>query len=98
MPAPAKFTPRRERRPLPLIGAGASVAEAARAVEISRQVLYRHARADPVFAELLRAAREQRDPDPFAVEPPDWREIAAQLELEHPDRWALPETPDDVAG
>jgi hypothetical protein len=67
MSAPAKFTPRRERRLLALIGAGASVAEAARAVEISRQVLYRHARADPAFAELLRAARERRDPDPFAV-------------------------------
>jgi hypothetical protein len=45
MPAPAKFTQRRERRLLTLIESGATIAEAARAVEISRQVSSRKKQA-----------------------------------------------------
>jgi hypothetical protein len=50
----------------------------------------RHRRADPVFAEAVRAARAQRVPELVPVEPPDWRVIAAQLEREHPEHWKLP--------
>jgi transposase len=91
MPAHATLTRKRERRALALIGGGASVAEASRAIEVSRSTFYRRVRSDPLFAELLRAAREQRAPDPVPVEPPDWREIARQLEREHPEHWALPD-------
>jgi hypothetical protein len=73
-----------------LIEAGATIAEACQAVEISRQTLYRRARSHAAFAELLRAAREQMRPtadDPFAQF--DWREAAKQLEAEHPENWKL---------
>ena len=92
MPAPAKFTPRRERRLLALIEGGATIAEASRAVEISRQALYDRTRADVFFAERLRAARESRAPALAGeTELPDWREAAEQLEREYPERWALPD-------
>jgi hypothetical protein len=90
MPAPAKFTRRRERRLLTLIESGATVAEACRAVEVARNTIYKHARADVFFAERLRAAREQREPALDSIDALDWREAARRLEADDPLRWALP--------
>jgi hypothetical protein len=89
MPARVQLTRRRERRLLKLIECGATVAEACRAVEITRKTIYRHARADMIFAERLRAARERRQ-SPLSAESAlaGWREIAARLEREYPERWA----------
>jgi hypothetical protein len=95
VPAPAKFTRRRERRLLALIEAGATIAEASRAVEISRQALYDRTRADVFFAERLRDAREQRTSALVPIEPLDWRVVARQLEAEHPQRWSLRDDDDD---
>ena len=86
----AKFTRRRERRFLALLDAGASVAEAARAVQLSRMTIYRHAQADPVFAHHLDVARLGLCP-PVEL-PDDWREAAAFLESAFPERWALPDS------
>ena len=88
MAAQAKLTRRRERRVLALIAGGATIAEASRAVEVSRQTLYRHARADATFSAQLDAARERL---PAMVEPLDWRAAAQYLEREHPERWRLPD-------
>jgi hypothetical protein len=87
--AHAKFYGKRQTRLLALLTMGESLAAAARAVNVSCNTVNRHRRADPVFAEAVRAAREQRVPE-LVVEVPDWRVIAAQLEREHPERWALP--------
>jgi hypothetical protein len=89
MPAPAKFTRRRERRLLTLIEGGATIAEACRAVEISRQALYDRARDDVLFGERLRDAREQRTPALDSIDALDWREAARRLEADDPLRWAL---------
>jgi hypothetical protein len=80
---------------LALVAAGATIAEAGRAVCVSRSMIYRSARASPRFAERLAAAREDRALTP--VEALDWREAARWLEVESPERWALPEMPDDLA-
>jgi hypothetical protein len=90
MPAHA-ISRRRERRFLALIEAGATIAEACRAVEISRPTVYRRVRDDASFAYRLGLARA-RPPGP-PVE--DWRAAAAILESNFPERWALPEMPDD---
>jgi hypothetical protein len=90
MPAPVKLKGRREARLLALLSLGEPLTAACRAVGVAPMTVRRHARADPALAELVRAAREQRDPDPFAVPLPDCGEIAAQLEAEHPLRWAPP--------
>jgi hypothetical protein len=58
-------------------------------------MIYRAARADSHFAERLAAARENRALAP--VELLDWRGAARWLEVESPERWALPEMPDDFA-
>jgi hypothetical protein len=89
MPARA-ISRRRERRFLALIEGGATISEASRAAQVSRTTIYRRAEADPAFAELLNAAREHRAPDPLPIEPFDWREVATQLETDHPEHWALP--------
>jgi hypothetical protein len=91
MAAPAKLTRRRENRLLELIATGVTLAEASRAIEVSRKTIYKHARADAVFAELLRDARESRASTMVETELPDWRAIARQLEAEHPERWSLPD-------
>jgi hypothetical protein len=78
---------------LALIEAGATLAEAARAVDVSRMTIHRHRRADPAFAVLLGAARRPRGFDPG--EPLDWREAALVLESNAPERWALPGDPFD---
>ncbi|HEX4187084.1 MAG TPA: hypothetical protein VHY83_04215 [Solirubrobacteraceae bacterium] len=99
MSAPLKLTSRRETRLLELVALGANVTEAARAVQLSRWTVSRHAQQDPVFAARLDAARElatsansQTDPAPDD----DWLAAAKFLESEHPDRWALPDLPLDV--
>jgi hypothetical protein len=91
VPALAKFTRRGERRLLALIGAGATLAEAARAVEISRQALYDRTRTDVLFAERVRVARERRQSTALPVDPAelDWRAAARQLEIDAPERWAV---------
>ncbi len=73
MPAHAKFTRRRERRLLALIENGATISEASRALEVSRQTVYRRARADAFFAVELRAARTQTCAPVGEVAPLDWR-------------------------
>jgi hypothetical protein len=70
-----------------LIGAGATISEAARAVQVARQTVYRRAAEDLAFAHRLDLARV-RVPGPPPVD--DWRVIARQLETEHPEDWALP--------
>jgi hypothetical protein len=86
MPAHA-ISRRRERRFLVLIEAGATISEAARAVQVSRQTVYGRAAEDLAFAHRLELARV-RLPGPPPVD--DWRVIARQLETEHPQDWALP--------
>jgi hypothetical protein len=76
---------------LALVAAGATIAEAGRAVSVSRSMIYRAVRADSRFAVRLAAARENRAPTL------NWREAARWLEVESPERWALPEMPDDFA-
>jgi DNA-binding CsgD family transcriptional regulator len=92
--APLQLTPRRERRLLKLVQAGVTVAEASRAVAISRQTVWRHARADAVFAVQLQAARAGSR---WSAGQPldDWREAALMLERTDPVRWALPGGDDD---
>jgi hypothetical protein len=84
MPAHA-ISRRRERRFLVLIAAGATISEAARAVQVSRQAVYCHAHKDLAFAHRLDLARV-RVPGPPLVE--DWRVIAKRLEVNDPLRWA----------
>jgi hypothetical protein len=84
-----KFTQRRERRFLALLDAGASVAEAARAVQLSRMTIYRHAQADPLFAHHLELARIRLPGPPVELDD-HWRETAAFLKQTAPERWALP--------
>jgi transposase len=88
MPAHAKLTARRERRLIELVESGARIAEASRAVEVSRMTVYRHTQTDPAFAARLRAARTGT---PAPVELVDWREIAEQLERENPLEWGPPD-------
>jgi transposase len=95
MPAHAKFTRRRERRLVELVVAGATIAEASRAVEVSRMTVYRHARADPALAARLCAARTGH---PTSVELLDWREIAERLERTDPLRWGSPQPKQVVEG
>jgi hypothetical protein len=59
-------------------------------VGISRQTVYRHARTDSAFAARLRAVREHRPPASAVL---DWTDAAHQLEVEAPERWALPMPP-----
>jgi hypothetical protein len=81
---------------LVLIEAGASVAEASRAVQLSHMTIYRHAQADPTVANRLDGARVRLPGHP--TEPPDdWREAAAFLESAFPERWALPDIYPDRA-
>jgi hypothetical protein len=56
MPAHA-ISRRRERRFLALVEAGATLAEAALAAQVSRQTVYRRARSDASFAHCLDLAR-----------------------------------------
>jgi hypothetical protein len=83
---------RRERRFLALVEAGATVAEACRAVGVSRTTIYRRARDVSEFAHRLDLARAPvaGPPDGALGDPLDWREIASRLEAESPERWALP--------
>jgi Helix-turn-helix domain of resolvase len=89
MAAHLKLKGSRERRLLRLIENGEPVAAACRAVEVSRQTVYRHARTDPMFAERLAVARAR----PAPVEE-DWRVIAERLEREYPRHWAPVSLPD----
>jgi hypothetical protein len=88
MPAPAKLTRRRANRLLELVESGVSVAEASRAVRLSRKTIYKHARADELFDVQLKAARAGSR----SIAPPveDWRAAAARLEANDPLRWSLP--------
>jgi hypothetical protein len=88
MPAPPKLTGDRERRLLTLLTIGEPLEAACRAINVSSTSVRKRARRDPEFAERVAAARERRAP---TLVQPDWREIAAQLEAEHPERWALPD-------
>jgi hypothetical protein len=98
MPAHTKFTRRRERRVLALIDAGATIAEASRAVSVSRQTVYRRARSDAAFAHRLDLARIRLAGAPAPSD--DWRASAAFLESAFPERWALPDafSIDDAQG
>jgi hypothetical protein len=58
-------------------------------------MIYRSARANQLFAERLSAAREQQVSTMVDTEPLDWRDAAARLEREHPERWALPDDAGD---
>jgi hypothetical protein len=88
VPAHAKLRGRRETRLLALLSLGEPLAAACRAVGVAPATVNRHRRADPAFAELVRAAREFGAP--ALIADPDWREIAAQLQAEDPARWAPP--------
>lgn len=66
--------------------AGATIAEACRAVEISRPTVYRRVRGDAAFASPLDLARAHRSGPPVG----DWRAAAAILESNFPERWSLP--------
>jgi hypothetical protein len=96
MPTPMKLKGSRERRLLALLTFGESLTAASRAVGVTTTTVNRHRRADPAFAERLSAARENRAPDPLPIEPTNWREVAAQLEAENPERWASPGDPLDA--
>jgi hypothetical protein len=85
-----KLKGKREQRLLALLAFGESLTAACRAVGVSTVTVNRHRRADPAFAELVRDARESRASGTLEIELPDWRVVAAQLEAEHPARWALP--------
>jgi hypothetical protein len=86
----AKFTSRREGRFLTLVEAGATVAEAARAVQLSRMTIHRHRRADTLFAHRLDLARIRPAGPPVEL-PDDWRDAAHMLEQISPERWAPPD-------
>lgn len=89
MPAPVKLTTRRERRLLTLIENGASVAEASRAIEVSRTSIYRRARADASFAMRLQLARGRGHR--AAIAAGDWSASTKMAETDSPEHWALPE-------
>jgi hypothetical protein len=91
MAARPKLTYARETRLLALLVFGETFEASCRAIGISSTAVRKRANRDPSFAERLQAAREHRAPAPAQLEPLDWREAAAQLEREHPERWALPD-------
>lgn len=94
---PVKLTGRRESRFLALLQMGVTVAEACRAVGVSRQTVYRHAHENAGFGVRLASARiigrapvsavGARISDPDGL---NWQMAAAQLERDFPERWALP--------
>jgi hypothetical protein len=96
MPAPMKLRGKRERRLLALLAFGESLSAASRAIGVSTRTVKRHRRADPVFDEAVRAARENRVPAFVPIEPMDWREVARRLEASDPLRWALRGDPLDA--
>lgn len=83
-----KLTYRRETRLLALLVFGEPLECACRAIGISSTAIRKRMARDVVFAERVRAAREHRAVPALATAY-DWRAVAAQLEAEHPDRWAL---------
>jgi hypothetical protein len=90
MAAQPKLTRGRETRLLGLLTFGESLEAACRAVQVSSTAVRKRADRDPIFAERLRVARAGH---PAPVELRDWRDIAAQLEREHPLRWGPPRDP-----
>ena len=76
MAARLKLTPRRQNRVVALMAPGASLAEAARACQLTRGALYKRAERDPNFAARLEAARARQA---APVEAIDWRVIAHRL-------------------
>jgi hypothetical protein len=91
MPAHAKLTYGREIRLLTLLVFGEPLEAACRAVRVSSTAVRKKAARDRGFAERLKAARENRPPTPSPVESLDWRQVAAQLERENRELWALPD-------
>jgi hypothetical protein len=81
-----KLTASRETRLLALLAFGESFEASCRAIGISSTAVRARARRDPEFAARLAAARENREP---TLIEPNWRQVAAQLEVEHPSRWKL---------
>jgi hypothetical protein len=86
----AKVARGRERRFLTLVDSGAPVAEASRAVAVSRQTVYCQARADVAFAHGLDLARVGLTGLPVEL-PDERRDAAALLESAFPEPWALPD-------
>lgn len=83
MAAHPKLTYRRETRLLALLVFGEPLECACRAIGVSSTAVRKRMARDRAFAERVQVARSHRR------EPDDWRELAAQLEAEHPERWAL---------
>jgi hypothetical protein len=73
---------------LALLAFGESFEASCRAINVSSTAVRKRAQRDRAFAERLAAARENR----AATLEPDWREAARRLEVEHPERWALPDS------
>lgn len=102
---PSKLTPERAERLVELLAAGATTAQAAEALGVSRRTIQvwrarawsRESRDAPYVAleRRLRARslHERRTPRVEAAEPEpeDWQSIAARLEREAPERWAAPD-------
>jgi hypothetical protein len=98
MAARPKLTASRKTRLLALLAFGESFKASCRAINVSSTAVRTHAQRHPAFAELLRAARENRSPALTPVEPLHWRDAAAQLERDFPERWALPDDLGDPFG
>jgi hypothetical protein len=90
MAARPKLTTSRKTRLLALLAFGESFEASCRAINVSSTAVRNHAQRHPAFAERLRAARENRSPALTPVEL-DWRDAAAQLERDFPERWSLPD-------
>jgi hypothetical protein len=86
-----KLTASRKTRLLALLAFGESFEASCRAINVSSTAVRNHAHRHPAFAERLRAVRENRSPALAPVEPLDWRDAAAQLERDFPERWSLPD-------
>jgi hypothetical protein len=91
MAAHAKLTYGGENRLLMLLVFGEPLEAACRAVRVSSTAVRKKAARDPAFAHRLKVAQENQPPTLGPVEPPDWGEIAAQLERENRELWALPD-------
>ncbi len=89
MAAARKLIGLRERRLLAILTLGEPLEAACRAVEVSSTAVRNRASRDRAFAERVRAARERQP----AVD--DWRVLAARLESEFPEHWALLDAPLD---
>jgi transposase-like protein len=79
------------------LGAGASLAEAARLCGLGPRTLrswrsraWSHRTADAPFVSLEKRI-QQALATARAAEPPSWEQAAAVLESEYPGRWGLPE-------